>query len=145
MDQKEKTIVQYLRGVRHVEPEHPYRGTEKRSGPRYTCDGKVEIFEEHSQLKIWSSFSNISLHGCMVESDASYPVGTTLRLKLVASGLDIEATGEVRVSNAGQGMGISLTSMSDEARSSLTQFLRTLAKSSSQSRNPGSVGAASSG
>jgi hypothetical protein len=54
----------------------------------------------------WETFTDISLHGCYVEAQATYPVGTVLQIKLEANGVKVEITGNVRVSYPYLGMGI---------------------------------------
>ena len=63
------------------------------------------------------------MHGCYVESSAPYRQGTLVALILDANGFRVEATGEVRVTYPGLGMGISFTSMSDTDRSRLRELV----------------------
>lgn len=55
---------------------------------------------------MWTTFTDISLHGCYVEATTAYRVGVKLGLKLEANGFRVEAIGEVRVSYPHLGMGI---------------------------------------
>lgn len=50
------------------------------------------------EVQTWASFTDISLHGCYVEAQATYAVGTVLQIKLEANGVKVEVTGNVRMS-----------------------------------------------
>jgi len=100
-----------------------FQGAEKRRTPRYKCEGKAEICETGCDAPTFATFSDISLHGCYVETQATYPVGTGLRIKLEANGYKIEATGNVRVCYPYAGMGIALVEMTDESRARLKELL----------------------
>ncbi|MGA2345582.1 MAG: PilZ domain-containing protein [Candidatus Sulfotelmatobacter sp.] len=104
------------------------KGAEKRRSPRYHCEGSVQIREEGCDVHTWASFTDISLHGCYVEAQATYPVGAILHMKLDANGERVETKGSVRVSYPYLGMGIAFTEMSAENRLRLRALLATVAK-----------------
>ena len=106
----------------------PLFGAEKRRSPRHKCEGSAEIREEGHDVRTWASFKDISLHGCYVEAMATYPVGTTLHLKLEANGLQVLAKGIVRVTYPLLGMGIALTEMAEEELERLKQLLGTMSR-----------------
>ena len=131
--------VAYLKALkRPVAPpseEHPgsnnpvderYQGTEKRRSRRYKCEGSVQIRQEGRDVNTWASFTDISLHGCYVEAQATYPAGTPLHLKLDANGIRIETKGTVRVNYPYLGMGIAFVDMSEENQAHLRQMLATI-------------------
>jgi PilZ domain len=106
--------------------EKSYRGPEKRRTPRYRCEGKAEMYEIGCDARTSATFSDISLHGCYVETQATYPVKTALRITLEANGYKVEATGNVRVNYPYAGMGIALTEMTDESRAQLKALLTSI-------------------
>ena len=61
-----------------------FQGAEKRRSPRYKCEGSAEVREEGCDVRTWASFTDIGLHGCYVEGQATYPAGTLLHMKLEA-------------------------------------------------------------
>ncbi len=150
MEQESNEGIAYLRALRQVSgpaanadppprdslsQEHPpaegqFEGAEKRRSPRYKCEGSVEMREEGCAVRTWSTFTDISLRGCYVEAQATYPVGTILHLKLEANGMRVEAEGNVRVSYPYLGMGIAFTSMPDESRTLLKELLGTISRPS---------------
>ena len=74
-----------------------FQGAEKRRSPRYRCEGSAEIREEGRDVRTWATFTDISLHGCYLEAQATYPSGTALHMKLKANGIVLETKGTVRV------------------------------------------------
>jgi PilZ domain-containing protein len=103
---------------------------DKRKSPRYRCQGSAHIREIATGVAIWTTFTDISLHGCYVEATTTYRPGVVLGLKLEANGYRIEATGEVRVAYPNLGMGISFTSMSEEDRERLRELVRSISRPS---------------
>jgi hypothetical protein len=105
-----------------------FRGAEKRRSPRYKCEGSAEVREEGRDVRTWATFTDVSLHGCYVEAQATYPAGTILHLKLEVNGIRVEAKGTVRVNYPYLGMGIAFTEMSDETTSQLRRLVMTLSR-----------------
>ena len=103
---------------------------EKRKSPRYKCNGSARLQDGGSAASTWATFSDISMHGCYVESAAPYSSGTLLDLRLDANGFHIEATGEVRVTYPGLGMGISFTKISEVNRERLRELIRSISRPS---------------
>jgi hypothetical protein len=103
---------------------------DKRKSPRYRCQGSAHVREIETGVAIWTTFTDISLHGCYVEATTTYRIGVMLGLKLEANGFRVEATGEVRVAYPSLGMGISFTKMSDEDRERLRELVRSISRPS---------------
>ena len=103
---------------------------DKRKSPRYRCQGSAHIREIATGVAIWTTFTDISLHGCYVEATTTYPIGVMLAMKLEANGFRVEATGEVRVTYPSLGMGISFSKMSDEDRERLRELVRSISRPS---------------
>jgi hypothetical protein len=105
-----------------------FKGAEKRRSPRYKCEGGAEVREEGCDVRTWVTFTDVSLHGCYVEAQATYPAGTILHLKLDANGIRLETKGTVRVSYPYLGMGIAFTEMTEENTTRLRQLVATLSR-----------------
>ena len=59
------------------------------ASPRYACSGSVEFRTEGSDVRMWGTLTDISLHGCYVEMTTTFPVdtqGTTCAWNPAASG-----------------------------------------------------------
>src|ERR1700693_4768155 len=100
-----------------------YPGTEKRRSMRYKCEGSAELREVGRDVRTWATFSDVSLHGCYVEAQATYPVGTVLHMKL-----EEESKGTVRVPYPSLGMGIAFRKMSEENVSRLRDLLKKISR-----------------
>jgi PilZ domain len=107
-----------------------FQGSEKRRSPRYKCEGSAEVREEGCDVRTWATFTDVSLHGCYVEAQATYPVGTVLHMKLETNGLRLEATGNVRVSYPYLGMGVAFVELSEANRAQLRQMLSQISRPS---------------
>jgi hypothetical protein len=110
--------------------ETQYQGAEKRRSPRYKCEGKVGLIEEGCEVETEATFTDVSLHGCYVEAQATYPVGTVLQMKMEANEMRTEAKGQVRVSYPYRGMGIAFVEMTEANRGKLKELLRTISRPS---------------
>ncbi|MGB7072113.1 MAG: PilZ domain-containing protein [Candidatus Sulfotelmatobacter sp.] len=108
----------------------PTPGAEKRRSPRYRCQGSAHINEIGKAVAIWTTFTDISLHGCYVEATTTYRVGVRLGLKLEANGFRVETIGEVRVSYPRLGMGIVFSQMSEGDRERLRELVRSISRPS---------------
>ena len=106
-----------------------FQGAEKRRSPRHKCEGSAELRANDCDVRTWAAFQDVSLHGCYVEAQATYPVGTSLWMRLEANGVRVEAKGEVRVNYPYLGMGIAFREMSEENRAQLRNLLSTLSHS----------------
>ncbi len=107
-----------------------YKGMEKRRSPRYHCEGSVQMREANCDVHTWATFTDISVHGCYVEAQATYPVGTVLQLKLEAKGMRVEGQGNVRVSYPYLGMGIAFVEMTEENQARLRELVASLSQPS---------------
>jgi hypothetical protein len=107
-------------------PAAQFQGAEKRRSPRYKCEGSAEIREDGRDVRTWATFSDISLHGCYLEAQATYPSGTILHMKLEANGIVVESKGNVRVTYPYLGMGIAFQGMSEENQALLRRLLATI-------------------
>src|SRR5450432_2432653 len=55
-----------------------FKGAEERRSPRDPGEGSAELREEGWDVRTWATFSDVRLHGCYVEAQATYPAGTML-------------------------------------------------------------------
>jgi hypothetical protein len=103
-----------------------FKGAEKRRSPRYKCEGSAELREEGCDVRTWATFTDVSVHGCYVEAQATYPAGTLLHMKLEAHGIRVQTDGNVRVSYPYLGMGIAFADISEENLGQLKRLLATV-------------------
>ncbi|MGH9496896.1 MAG: PilZ domain-containing protein, partial [Candidatus Sulfotelmatobacter sp.] len=111
-----------------VNTSRPVAGREKRRSRRFQCEGSAEFHQEGTDIRTWATFSDISLHGCYVEAQATYPVGALLHMKLDANGIRVEAQGIVRVSYTNLGMGIAFADLTPHNTAELRRLLASLSR-----------------
>lgn len=104
-------------------PATAYQGHERRRSPRFRCSGSVEFKAEGSEVRMWGTLTDVSLHGCYVEMNTTFPVGTKVNLNLEALGIRVHARGSVRVSYPFLGMGICLTDLEPGQQAQLEKLL----------------------
>jgi len=78
-------------------------------------------------LRIWGTVTDVSLHGCYVEMNTTFPVGTKVDLVLKSFGIRIETPGTVRASYPFLGMGICFAEMQPVQLLHLKDLLTALA------------------
>jgi PilZ domain len=103
---------------------------ERRSTPRYRCQGSAHLCEINGRMATWATITDISLHGCYVEIATCFRVGAALALTIEVNGMRVEATGEVRVAYPGLGIGICFNDMSTADRQSLITLINSLSGTS---------------
>jgi hypothetical protein len=100
-----------------------FHGANKRQARRYKCEGSVEMRTEGCDVRTWATFTDISLYGCYIEAQATFPAGTVLNLKLEANGIWVETRGNVRVNYPYLGMGVAFVGMTEENVGRLRRIL----------------------
>ncbi len=108
--------------------------TIRRKSPRLRCSGSAEFRAEGSDLHMWGTLTDISLHGCYVEMNTTFPVNTKVDLVLKSFGIRIQAPGTVRVTYPFLGMGIRFAEIEPEQQLQLKQLLAALAGRSAVSK-----------
>lgn len=114
---------------------------ERRRSPRFHCAGSAEFRAEGSDVRTWGTLTDVSLHGCYVEMNTTFPLGTRMNLTLDAVGVRVRVQGTVRVSYPFLGMGICFAELEPAQQAQLEQLLAALAGQSSLS-NPASAATA---
>ncbi len=99
---------------------------ERRKSPRLRCSGSVEFRAEGSDVRMWGTLTDISLHGCYVEMQTTFPVDTKVNLVLKSFGVRIQAPGTVRASYPFLGMGICFAEIEPAQQLQLRQLLDAL-------------------
>jgi PilZ domain-containing protein len=106
---------------------------ERRRSPRFQCSGSAEFQPEGSEVRMWGTLTDVSLHGCYVEMNNTFPLGTRMSLTLQALGVRAHVQGTVRVSYPFLGMGVCFSEIEPGQRVQLEQLLAALSRRSSPS------------
>lgn len=101
---------------------------ERRRSERFLCSGSVEFKTEGSDVRMWGTLKDVSLHGCYVEMSTPFPVNTNVNVILESAGIRVYATATVRASYPFLGMGMCFTEMEPAQQLRLQRILATLAK-----------------
>lgn len=107
-----------------------FKAADKRRSPRFKCEGGARIVESGREVATFVTFTDISIHGCYVEAQATYPVGTALDMVLEAKDMKIETKGTVKVNYPYLGMGIAFVDLSEENRGRLKELLGSISRPS---------------
>jgi PilZ domain-containing protein len=106
---------------------------ERRRSPRLRCSGGVEFQVVGSEVRMWGTLTDISLHGCYVEMNNTFPVGTKVNLVLKSCGIRILSLGIVRTSYPALGMGLCFSEIEPVEQFQLQQLVAMLAGQSGAS------------
>jgi hypothetical protein len=101
--------------------------TERRQSPRLRCSGSVEFRVKGSDVRMWGTLIDISLHGCYIETSNTHAIDTRAHLVLKSSGYRIDTSGVVRASYPALGMGICFTEIEPAQQLQLRQLVEMLA------------------
>jgi PilZ domain len=99
---------------------------ERRQSPRLRCSGSAEFRTEGGDVRMWGTLTDISLHGCYVEMNATFPVDTKVSLVLKSFGIQIRTAGRVRTTYPSLGMGICFADIEPLEQLQLKQLLAAL-------------------
>jgi PilZ domain len=108
---------------------------ERRRSPRLRCSGSVEFRAEGSDVRMWGTLTDVSLHGCYVEMNTTFPVNTKVDLVLKSFGIRIQTPGTVRATYPFLGMGICFADIEPGQQLQLKQLLAALAGRSAVSNS----------
>jgi hypothetical protein len=99
---------------------------DRRQSPRLRCSGSVELRAQGSDVRMWGTLTDVSLHGCYVEMNSTFPVDTKVDLVLKSFGIRIHTAGTVRASYPSLGMGICFADIEPLEQQQLRQLLAAL-------------------
>lgn len=99
---------------------------DRRQSPRLRCSGSVEFRAKGSEVRMWGTLTDVSLHGCYVEMNATFPVGTKVDIVLKSFGIRIHTGGTVRATYPSLGMGICFADIEPLEQLQLRQLLAAL-------------------
>lgn len=99
-----------------------WNGEERRLFGRRSCRIEAQVSIPGSSVGLPGKVTDISLGGCYVEMLAPLPVETMVELVLTAGDTSMRASGRVRSSQTGLGMGVAFASMSPAHFEKLRKF-----------------------
>ena len=99
---------------------------ERRKTPRLRCSGSLELRAEGTDVRIWGTLTDVGLHGCYVEMNTTFPIGTKVDLVLKSMSIRVETPGIIRATYPFLGMGMSFANTKPEQQQHLQQLLSAL-------------------
>jgi hypothetical protein len=108
---------------------------ERRRSPRLQCSGSAEFRPAGSDVRMWGTLTDVSLHGCYVEMNNTFPVGTRVSLTMEALGIRVSVQATVRVSYPFLGMGMCFSEIEPGQQLQLEQLLAALSGQSAMSNS----------
>ena len=99
---------------------------ERRRSPRFDCPGSVEISTSGSDVAVSGILTNISLHGCYVQTSTTFPLDTSVSLAIDSLGFRIGIEAKVRVIYPSTGMGLCFSEMDPQQHAQLGLLLKAL-------------------
>jgi hypothetical protein len=117
------------------DPFHKYAGTsvravekqnERRKIPRYAVNADSEVEEPKVRAKISGRMTDLGLGGCYVDAIMTFPVDTSVHMRMTREDLKFEADARVVFSKPGLGMGLAFTDLTSDHKRYLTEWVEEL-------------------
>jgi hypothetical protein len=96
---------------------------ERRREPRYPFIAMAEIVDEKENARTSSRVSDLSLHGCYMETSNPFPQGANVTVEIYTETEFLETPATVAFREAAQGMGLMFRDMPEYFTSVLNRWL----------------------
>jgi PilZ domain len=96
---------------------------ERRGATRYNFGAIAEVVDVDQSNELVSLTRDLSLSGCFVKTTTPFPKGTRVRVRIMHSGADFTALGNVTDNVTATGMGIAFTEIEPNDRAILERWL----------------------
>jgi hypothetical protein len=96
---------------------------ERRSVTRYNFGAIAEVIDLDQPDALVSLTRDLSLSGCFVMTTTPFPKGTRVRVRIIHSGAEFVAVGNVTANVTATGMGIDFTQIPPNDRAILERWL----------------------
>jgi hypothetical protein len=105
--------------------------------PRFSFIAEAEVTRTSDGMRLVARVSELSSHGCYVDTPDGFPVYTPLQLKIRYGGSVCELSGRVLYIHQGWGMGVLFGEIGEAQRIVLSSWLKELARKSAQRTGTG--------
>jgi hypothetical protein len=96
---------------------------EGRGATRYNLGAIAEVIDLDQSDALVSLTRDLSLSGCFVKTTTPYPEGTRVRVRIIHSGGEFVAVGNVTANVTATGMGIAFTEIEPSDQAILERWL----------------------
>ncbi len=100
----------------------------QRAVPRYPFVATAVVTELRSEARLPARTSELSIHGCYIDTLNPFPAGTDVRVKIIHGNRTFETPAQVVYIHPGYGMGLLFAAAPAEQQPVLEDWLRELAK-----------------
>jgi hypothetical protein len=97
--------------------------TERRRTPRYPFSALAEIVDEEENARTSSRVSDLSLHGCYVETNNPFPEGTNVMIEISTETESLETHAIVAHFEPKRGMGLTFSEMPESLANVLNRWV----------------------
>lgn len=101
---------------------------ERRRTPRYMFIASAELYEEHSEVRVASRVSELSLHGCYLDMMNPFPPGTIILLKIFAGDLTFQSKARVIYATQNVGAGVAFLDVEPKYEYMIKRWMEEAAK-----------------
>lgn len=101
---------------------------ERRRTPRYIFIASAELYEEHSEVRVASRVSELSLHGCYLDMMNPFPPGTIILLKIFAGDLTFQSKARVIYATQNVGAGVAFLDVEPKYEYMIKRWMEEAAK-----------------
>jgi hypothetical protein len=101
---------------------------ERRRTPRYLFIASAELYEEHSEVRVASRVSELSLHGCYLDMMNPFPPGTIILLKIFAGDLTFQSKARVIYATQNVGAGVAFLDVEPKYEYMIKRWMEEAAK-----------------
>jgi PilZ domain-containing protein len=99
-----------------------------RKVPRFALIADVEVTAVQYGARLVGGLSELSSHGCYVDTPEGFPVGTEVRLSIQHGGSKCDLVGKAIYKHDGWGMGVAFDDIAEEQRSIIDAWLAELGR-----------------
>jgi hypothetical protein len=97
---------------------------QERRGLRLLFDASAEVAPEGSPSdKVVARVTELSLHGCYIQTSAPFPVNAQILVKILHASAYFQAKAKVLYVNAASGMGVTFRELNPHCQSVLQKWL----------------------
>jgi hypothetical protein len=98
-------------------------GADRRTHPRYAFTAAVEVVADEPGARFKTRVRDLSQHGCYVDTDSPFALGTATDLRITKGKESFEARARVVSSHTGKGMGLMFTAVQPEQLGTLNTWI----------------------
>ena len=101
---------------------------ERRRTPRYLFIASAELHDEHSDVRVATRVSELSMNGCYLDMMNPFPPGSLILLKIFAGDLTFQSKAKVVYATQNMGAGVTFIDLEPKYEYVLRHWMEQAAK-----------------